>query len=166
MSFLPAYTREIDLLDAGSVFFMVYSVAMIVSRPFAGRWFDARGHNAVMYPSFMLFAIGFVLLSQAHHGIILLLAGVFMGIGFGTFASSGQAIAITLVEKHRIGVATATFLAIAEMGLGFGPFLLGFLVPVIGFRRMYLSLAGVVMAAMCFYYVLHGRRVKHGNTHI
>ena len=118
---------------------------MILSRPFAGRWFDVKGQNVVMYPSFVLFAIGFVLLSQAHHGIILLLAGVFMGIGFGTFVSGGQTIVITLVEKHRIGVASATFLAIAETGIGIGPFLIGFLVPVIGFRGMYLSLAGVVM---------------------
>ena len=166
MSFLPAYSREIELLDAGSVFFLVYSVAMIVSRPFAGRWFDVKGHNAVMYPSFLLFAIGFVLLSQAHHGLILLLAGVFMGIGFGTFASSGQAIAISVVEKHRIGVATATFLAIAETGIGFGPFLLGFLIPAIGFRGMYLSMAGVVILSMCFYYVLHGRHAKHGQTQL
>jgi hypothetical protein len=57
-----------------------------------------------------------------------------------------------------------TYLAIAEMGIGIGPFLLGFLAPVIGFRGVYVSIAGVAMAAMCGYYVLHGRQVKHGNT--
>ena len=164
IGFLSAYTKAIDLLDAGSVFFIVYSVAIIVSRPLAGRWFDANGENVVMYPSFVMFAIGLVILSQAHHGVILLLAAVFLGIGFGTFASSGQTIAIKLVQRHRMGVATSTFLAIAEMGIGMGPFLLGFLVPVIGFRGVYLSMAGVVMVSMCVYYFLHGRRVKHGNT--
>jgi MFS family permease len=164
ISFFSAYTKSIDLMNAGSVFFIVYSVATLISRPITGRWFDAKGENVVMYPTFVIFAIGLVILSQAHHGMILLLAGVFLGIGFGTFASSGQAIAIKLVENHRIGVATSTFLAIAEMGIGIGPFLLGFLVPVIGFRGVYVSMAGVVMLAMCGYYFLHGRQVKHGNT--
>lgn len=164
MSFLSAYTREINLLDAGSVFFIVYSVSIILSRPLVGHWFDAKGENFVMYPSFVLFAIGLVILSQANHDVVLLMAGVFLGVGFGTFASCGQAIAIKSVQGHRMGLATSTFLAIAEMGIGIGPFLLGFLVPVIGFRGVYFSVAGVVMAAMGVYYVLHGRGVKRGNA--
>lgn len=163
ISFLSVYTKSINLMNAGSMFFVVYSVATLISRPITGHWFDAKGENFVMYPTFVIFAIGLVILSQAHHGMILLLAGVFLGIGFGTFASSGQAIAIQSVQQHRIGVATSTFLAIAEMGIGIGPFLLGFLVPVIGFRGVYISMAGVAMAAMCGYYFLHGRQVKHEN---
>ena len=99
IGFLSAYTKAIELLGADSVFF-------IISRPLAGRWFDAKGENFVRYPSFGLFAIGLIILSQTHHGAVLLLAAVFLGIGFGICSSSGQTIAIQLVERHRIGVAT------------------------------------------------------------
>ena len=38
------------------------------------------------------------------------------------------------------------------------------LVPVIGFRGVYLSMAGVVLAAMGVYYFLHGRRGSRRNN--
>jgi MFS family permease len=163
ISFLSSYTKEINLIDAGSLFFIVYSAAMLISRPFIGRWFDANGENFVMYPSFLIFAIGLVILSQAHQGFILLVAGVFLGFGFGTFWSCGQAIAIKLSPDHRVGLATSTFYAIGETGIGIGPFFLGVLIPVIGFRGLYISMAGVVIISMCLYYFLHGRKAKHGE---
>lgn len=163
ISFLSSYAKEISLIDAGSFFFIVYSAAMLISRPFIGRWFDAKGENFVMYPSFLLFAIGLIILSQAHQGYILLLAGAFLGCGFGTFWSCGQAIAIKSSPSQRVGLATSTFYAIGETGIGIGPFFLGVLIPVIGFRELYIGMAGVVIVTMCLYYFLHGRRVKHGE---
>src|SRR3546814_20887548 len=77
ISFLSSYAKEISLIDAGSFFFIVYSAAMLISRPFIGRWFDAKGENFVMYQSFLLFAIGLIILSQALQVYILLLAVAF-----------------------------------------------------------------------------------------
>ncbi len=104
ISFLSSYVKEINLINAGSLFFIVYSIAILISRPLTGRWFDLKGENFVMYPSFLIFSFGLVILSQAHQGYILLLAGVCIGLGFGTFMSSGQAIAINLTANHRIGL--------------------------------------------------------------
>ncbi len=162
-SFLSSYVSEINLINAGSFFFIVYSVAILISRPLTGCWFDSKGENFVMYPSFLMFAIGMIILSQAHHSIILLLAAIFLGFGFGTFSSCVQAIAIKLVPNHRMGLATSTFLAISEMGIGIGPFFLGFLIPVVGFRGMYISMAIVVILAMFLYYFLNGRKVKSSS---
>ena len=163
ISFLAPYTREINLIDAGSAFYIVYSVVILISRPVTGRLFDAKGENCVMYPSFLLFAIGMILLSQVHYGFVLLLAGAFLGLGFGTFLSSGQAIAITVSPQHRMGLATATFFSLTDGGVGIGPFFLGFLVPVIGFRELYVIMAISTIATMCLYYFLHGCNVKHKN---
>lgn len=164
IGFLSIYTKEINLVGAGSFFFMVYSLSILISRPLIGRLFDSKGENFVMYPAFVLFAIGLVILSQAHQGFILLLSAVFLGIGFGTFASSGQTIAIKVSPAHRMGLATSTFLAIAEMGIGLGPYFLGLLLPVIGFRMLYLIMAIVVIIAMFGYYFVHGRKVKNAVT--
>jgi MFS family permease len=163
ISFLSTYTKEINLTYTGSFFFIVYSVAVLISRPLTGRWFDSKGENFVMYPSFILFAIGLIVLSQAHQGVILLLSAVLLGLGYGTFSSCGQAIAIKLSPAHRMGLATSTFLAIAEMGIGFGPYFLGFLIPTMGFSWMYISMAVVVIISMCLYYFLHGKSVENGE---
>lgn len=161
LSFLTSYTKEIDLMDAGSFFFIVYAVFILISRPFTGLWFDKKGENFVMYPSFVLFAIGLVILSQAQHGFFLLLAAAFVGLGFGTFMSSAQAISIKVSPRHRMGLATSTFFVFADGGIGIGPFLLGFLIPVIGFREVYVLVSIVVLLCSFLYYFLLGRKVKY-----
>ena len=164
ISFLAPYTREIDLVSAGSSFFIVYSIIILFSRPITGRLFDKKGENFVMYPAFLVFAIGMILLSQAHNNFILLAAGGLLGLGFGTFMSSGQAIAITLSPPHRVGLATSTFFSLTDGGVGIGPLFLGLLVPSIGFRGLYMLMAGGAIFSMFLYYLLHGRKKRQQES--
>lgn len=166
LTFITSYSQEIHLVDVASFFFVVYAVAILVSRPFTGRWFDTKGENFVMYPSFLLFAIGLIILSQAHLGYSLLLAGIFVGLGYGTFMSNAQAISIKVSPKHRMGLATSTYFIFTDLGVGIGPFILGSLIPVIGFRGLYMTMAIVVFACIFLYYFLHGRKAVHGTVNV
>lgn len=166
LSFLTSYSREINLADAASFFFVTYAGAILVSRPFTGRWFDRKGENIVMYPTFLLFAVGLLLLSQAHHGLILLLAGVFVGFGYGNFLSNAQAISVKVSPKQRMALATSTFFVFTDVGIGIGPFILGYFIPLFGFRALYLCMAMVVLACIIFYYFLHGRQASQGKAMI
>lgn len=100
LSFLNTYTAEINLVDAASFFFVMYAIFLLLSRPFTGQWFDRLGENAVIYPSLLLFGIGMFVLSQVNAGIVLLFAGAIIGIGFGTFQSSAQTVAINEAPRH------------------------------------------------------------------
>lgn len=161
LSFITSYATEINLVDIASFFFIFYAVSTLISRPFAGRWFDTKGENFVMYPAFLLFAIGLVILSQAQfQGYFILIAGIFVGFGYGTFMSSAQAIAIKRSPKHRIGLATSTYYIFLDGGIGVGPFLLGFLIPIIGFQGLYITMALVVLISSVLYYFLHGRNAS------
>lgn len=163
LSFLSSYTREIHLVDAGNFFFIVYAVFILISRPLTGLWFDKKGENFVMYPSFLLFALGLIILSQAYQDFLLLLAAALVGLGYGTFLSSAQAISVKVSPPHRMGLATSTFFSFIDGGIGVGPFLLGFMIPVIGLRGLYESLAIIVFACSFLYYFLHGRKAKDGE---
>jgi len=158
LSFMTTYAKEINLVDIGSFFFIVYAVLILVSRPFTGRWFDTKGENFVMYPAFLIFAIALFVLSQTHHGYALLVAGALTGLGYGTLSTSAQAISIKVSPKNRIGLATSTFYIFLDGGVGVGPFLLGFIVSSIGYRGMYLVLAIILFACIFLYYGLHGRK--------
>jgi MFS family permease len=162
LSFLTSYIREINLVGAGNFFFIVYAVFILISRPLTGLWFDRKGENFVMYPSFLLFAMGLIILSQAHQGFLLLLAGALVGLGYGTFLSSAQAICVKVSPRHRMGLATSTFFSFIDGGVGVGPFLLGFMIPVIGLRGLYEVMAIIVVACIFLYYFLHGRKAKEG----
>ncbi len=158
LTFLTSYAKEINLVDVGSFFFIVYAVFILVSRPFTGRWFDQKGENFVVYPSLLLFSIALLVLSQAHQGFTFLVAGALVGLGYGTFSSSAQAISIKVSPKDRIGLATSTWFIFLDGGIGVGPFIIGFLIPFIGFRGLYLCMAVVVFACLFLYYFMHGRK--------
>lgn len=163
LTFLNTYTQKIDLVAIGSLFFVVYSIFSLVSRPFTGRLFDTKGENWVVYPAFLLFAAGLFLLSEVHHGYVLLVAGALVGLGYGTFSASAQAISIKVSPQERMGLATSTFFIFVDAGIGVGPYLLGLFVPSIGYRGMYLSMAVLMFLSLFLYYFLHGSKQDSTN---
>ena len=69
---------------------------------------DARTENVVVYPAFIALIITFIILVFSYSGWMLLLAGIFLGIGYGNLSSSMQAIAIkchlliNMVLQHQL----------------------------------------------------------------
>lgn len=166
LSFINFYAIEIDLVQTASFFFIVYAGAVLVSRPFTGRLMDVKCANFIMYPAFVVFAAGMVLLSQASNSFTFLLAGVLIGLGFGNMQSVTQAIAVKLTPVTRMGLATSTFFIFLDAGLGFGPYLLGFVIPLTGYNTLYIILGVLVLATTILYYFLHGKKEKVVNANI
>lgn len=114
-----------------------------------------------MYPCYIFLAIGLYLLSQAQNGFLMLLSGAFVGLGYGTFMSNGQAVCVKLSPIHRMGIATSTYFVALDFGLGIGPFLLGFLRPLVGFSGIYMLSAIIALGCLGLYYLLYGRKSGH-----
>lgn len=160
LTFINFYAKELKLIEAASFFFIVYSIVVFISRPITGRLFDRKGANFVIYPSLLVFAGGMALLSQVHAGWTLLLAGAIIGLGYGNYTSSAQAVSIKVTPSNRLGLATSTFFICVDIGFGIGPYLLGFLIPYTGYRGLYLTMVGTIFLSMIFYYFLHGKKEK------
>lgn len=160
MSYLSFYAETINLVDAASYFFLVYAAIIIVSRPFTGKLMDTKGANLIVYPCFIVFAVGMYFFSQATAGWMLLLAAALIGFGYGNFNSIAQTVAVKVTPPHRFGLATATYFIFYDMGLGFGPYLLGFIVPITGYRSLFLIMVAVIIICIPLYYLLHGRKDK------
>jgi MFS family permease len=160
LSFINFYAIEINQVRAASFFFLVYSIAVLVSRPFTGRLMDVKGANYVMYPAFVLFTAGMLLLGSAHSSITLLVAGILIGLGFGNMQSCTQAIAVKLTPPQRMGLATSTFFIFLDAGLGFGPYLLGFFLPYSSYSTLYMILGVVVLVSSALYFLLHGKKER------
>ncbi len=158
ISFINVYAIELQLQDAASLFFIVYAIVLLFTRPLTGRLLDIKGDNIVIYPAIIFLTICLVLLSQARVGFVLLLAGAFLALGFGTLVSCGQAIAVKEAPKERVGLAVSTFYICLDGGVGIGPYLIGFIIPYVGFRGMYLILALFVFLTVILYYFLHGKK--------
>ncbi len=163
LSFIGFYAEFRDLIQAATFFFLVYSVAILVSRPFTGRLMDLKGANYVMYPAIFIFAVGLLLLSTAQNSLVFLIAAFLIGLGFGNVQSTTQAVAVKLTPPHRMGLATSTFFIFMDAGLGFGPYLLGYIISMTGYSELYAILSGVAAATLFLYYLLHGRKEHRAN---
>lgn len=163
MSFLSSYTEEIELVEAGGFFFIVYAIFVLLLRPFTGKWMDQKGANIIVYPCLIIFALGMLLFSQAQQGVTLLVAAALIGLGYGNFISTVQAIAIKVTPNDRLGLATSTYFISYESGLGVGPFLLGFLIPITGYRGLFLTMVFVILVSIFLYYILHGKKERVSN---
>jgi MFS family permease len=158
LSFVSVYANEIHLGSVSSLFFVVYAIVLLISRPFSGRWFDLKGPNIIVIPSIILFAIGMFTLSQTETGTSFLLSAALIGLGWGTLFPTFQTIAIQNAAPTRRGLATATFLSIFDTGIGLGSFLVGIIVAQLGFGSFYLLSSFYILIGIVLYYFLHIRK--------
>ena len=163
LSFLATYAAELQLMTAGTLFFVVYALSVTLARPVAGVMFDRKGEDFVMYPTYACLAIGLLLLSITTQNWEMLAAGVFVGLGYGTFMSNGQAICVKLVEEVRIGVAVSTYFVMLDLGLGVGPYLLGAFKEPLGFQGIYSAVGLGAIGCAVLYWLLYARRPKSAD---
>lgn len=156
--FLAGYAAEHGVASAASAFFVAFAAASLVARLFVGRLQDAFGDNIVIFPVFAADIIGNILLAQWPTTPGIILAGVAIGLGFGSLLPCLQAITVKSVPMSRVPVATASFFFLLDAGSGVGPVVLGFLYPFTGGSGMFLVCAGLVVLAVLTYTLVHGRR--------
>lgn len=159
-AFLASYAHIYHVTTAASFFFLVYAVAILVSRPISGKIYDSHGAPVVLYPALVCLMLGLVLLGMNWGTVSVLIAGMLMGLGFGNFQSITQTLAISLVPRSRYPQATSTFFIFFDLGVGIAPFLAGNLVELVGYAHIF-TLNGVLVALCIGYYTWLNRHLPH-----
>ena len=157
-AFIPVYARELNMVHSASFFFLFYAIIVFVTRPWAGKIFDVRGANYIAYPALVMAVLGFIVLGIAQSTVVFLLSGILLGVSIGNFQSTAQSASMKLVPKTRIGQATSTYFIFLDLGIGIGPYLLGTVVPLIGYQNLFFILAGICALCVPMYYYVHGKR--------
>ncbi len=150
-SFITAFADSRHLLSAASLFFIVFAVSMIAVRPWVGKWYDQKGPSSVIYPSFISFALGLVIVSFMDNQWVLWLSAVFIGMGYGSLFPCMQTLAIQSVSKQRMGHAISTFFALFDIGLAIGSVIMGLLIAYFDYQFTYLSCAVIVIVTLFIY---------------
>jgi len=159
LSFVSVYAENIGLVSVSGYFFVVYAIFMLMARPFAGKWFDRYGANKIVYPCIVLFAIGMIVLGMAQSEWMFLLSAALIGLGYGSMFPCLQTIAIQKAAPQRRGLATATFLSIFDIGIGFGSYIVGIIGDAIGLNTFYSLSSIYILIGIVFYYYLHGKMI-------
>ncbi|WP_237563669.1 MFS transporter [Halalkalibacter okhensis] len=168
LSFISVYAIEVGLEQVSGYFFLVFAVTMLVSRPYLGRLFDQRGAKIVILPSLIMYSIGFILLAFSQSAWLFLVAAGVIGIGYGSLMPLFLSLATESVAANRTGHATATFFTLYDSGVAAGSFILGLMVPWMGFSNLFFFLAAFVLVILVSFQFLNNRvevaKVKKVNV--
>lgn len=147
VTFLALYAHSLGIsIDRAGVFFTVYAMVLLVTRPIAGRIFDVRGPDIIVIPGLIITALSMIVLGLAESFSHFIITAVLLGIGFGAVQPSLQALTINLAPAERRGAANATFFSAFDLGISAGAVSLGIIASFFGYANMYLfsSLAAVI----------------------
>lgn len=149
-SFLPLYTAQ-KQIEGIEWYFLIYAIALMITRTFAGQVYDRKGHQAVFIPGTLLILAAMLLLSWLPNSTILFAAAGLYGLGFGTVQPALQAWSIEKTPINRRGMANATFFSFFDLGIGIGAMVFGQIGHLLGYSSIYKAAAFSVFVSMLLY---------------
>lgn len=159
-SFLPLYTAK-EHIGGIQWYFLLYAIALMATRTFAGQLYDRKGHQAVYIPGTMLILAAMLLLAWLPNSAILYTAACLYGLGFGTVQPALQAWSIEKVPLNRRGMANATFFSFFDLGIGTGAIVFGQIGYLFSYSSIYLAAAiSVFISMLLYFFFLYKDRLK------
>ncbi|MBS4224151.1 MFS transporter [Lederbergia citrea] len=149
-SFLPIYSVQKGIAGI-EWYFLLYAIALMLSRTFAGKIYDQKGHQAVFIPGALLILVSMILLAWLPNSMALYVAAILYGFGFGTVQPALQAWSVKEVQANRRGMANATFFSFFDLGVGIGAILFGQIAYLYGYSTIYSVAAISVLCSILLY---------------
>jgi MFS family permease len=149
-SFLPLYAFQKGIAGIQWYFF-IYAIALMLTRTFAGKIYDKRGHQAIFIPGAFLIIMAMILLSWLPNSFVLYVAAFLYGLGFGTIQPALQAWSVEKAPPNRRGMANATFFSFFDLGVGIGAIIFGQIGYWLGYQSIYITSAISVFISILLY---------------
>jgi predicted MFS family arabinose efflux permease len=155
-SFVAMWTEKNGLAPKG-LFFTVFSLTVLVFRPFLGRFADRTGPARVLPPLLALTAAAFAVLAVATTRPLLALSAFLFGAGFGNVYPVFAAHVTRHVAPERRGAAFGAILAAFDVGIGTGSIALGAVVGRAGFSAAYGCAAALAVLSVPAFVLVNRR---------
>jgi MFS family permease len=143
--FIAVFGKSIGIERVGT-FFLVFSLAAILTRFGTGDLSDRFGRKTVILPAALIIAANLFLISRIHSTPLLLATGFVGGIGQGLIFPALSTYIIDFMGRGNKGLAISLYNSFFDVGMGIGSPFFGWLSDIMGFRRMYVF-AGVFLLA-------------------
>nr|WP_295970225.1 MFS transporter [uncultured Bacillus sp.] len=158
-TFLPLYSLQKGVTGI-QLYFLLYALALMLTRTFAGKLYDKKGHRAVFIPGALFILIAMLLLSWLPNNLILFTAAILYGIGFGAIQPALQAWSVAQSPANRRGMANATFFSFFDLGIGMGAMIFGQIGHSFGYHVIYLASAFSILISLLSYVFFLIRETK------
>ena len=135
-SFVALYATANGVTPAG-IYFTVFAIVTMLTRPVSGQLGDRIGHVRVLIPCLTLIVVGYALLAVSGTRPWLLASAVVFGVGFGSAYPVFAAYVLERVESRRRGAAFGGILAAFDTGIGTGSIMMGWIIHRFGFKAAF-----------------------------
>jgi MFS family permease len=156
-AFLLVYAEERGI-SGGSLFFTVYALTMLMTRPTVGKLTDKYGFVKVCIPSILATATSLVMIGYAPNTLFLLLAAFVNAFGYGAVQPMLQSLCIKSVSPQRRGSAASTNFIFLDAATIIGPSVCGWVADMMGYTpAMWTVMTVPVLLAVIFIFLFRGR---------
>ncbi|MEK4027563.1 MFS transporter [Pseudobacillus sp. FSL P4-0506] len=152
-SFLPLYTAQKGI-GGIEMYFLIFALFLMITRTFAGRIYDRKGHIAIFLPGSFIIFIAMLLLAWLPNSTALFIAAALYGTGFGSVNPALQAWSVNQAPNNRKAMANATFFSFFDLGVGVGAVAFGQIAFLLSYKDIYLASAVSVFLSMLLYTIM------------
>ena len=152
--FIPIELNSMGAGVWGSVFFALFAVMIIISRPLVGKVYARYGSRFVIYPGVSLFIAGLTILGVVTTPIGIICTAPLLGLGYGAAQPAFQALAVQAAPIERAGVSTATYFLALDIAVGAGSVILALIANALGYQHLYQITAIVMIIALVLYHFI------------
>jgi MFS family permease len=160
-AFFPLYALRHGVSNPG-IFFAFVAITLILGRSLGGRILDMVEREKVIIPCIILVIISVVILTFSTTLPMFILVAIIFGTGWAFLYPSLVVYAVENSGSAR-GPAMGTFTALADLGAGIGPMIMGLILEWTNYSMMFffLTLIGVINF-LYFRYTIRNKRKKVG----
>lgn len=160
VTFLPLYALSRGV-DNFQWYYVLYTGMLLLTRVFAGKLYDKRGHVWTLIPGISFVFLAMVLMNFISSLWMLLCVAILFGLGFGSAQPTLQAWAVKEAPPERKGLANATFMSSLDLGIGSGAVIFGLIAQFWGYTGLYsVAAINVGTALVCYLIYLRRQSVK------
>jgi MFS family permease len=160
--FIAVFGNSVGIARVGT-FFLVFSLAAILTRFRLGDVSDRYGRKTVILPAALIIVANLFLIAQVRGLPLLIVTGFVGGIGQGLIFPALSTYIIDFLGRENKGLAISLYNSLFDVGMGIGSPVFGWVSDVAGYRWMYRVAAIFLLVATAVFMVkapaTEGRRV-------
>jgi MFS family permease len=161
-AFFPLYAIECGVKNPGH-FFSATALAIIASRILGGRFLDTCNKERIILAFISLSIVAMVMIAFSKTLPMFILAGLLQGIGVAFVNPAMMAYSFDYTGSSS-ATAVGTFQALMDFGIAVGPLAMGLLLPVTGYRAMFMCLALIYVISLCYFQFYVRKRKRLHST--
>ncbi len=135
-------------IDQIFLFYLCNAILASLSRPVAGKWFDQKGPAGLVILTITITIAGMWVLSFAHSNMMIAIAGVLFGIGFGSLIPTLQSWTLSMTPANRRGVANGMFFSSIDLGIGLSGLIFGVFAQYVELGTLFQISSGFIVLAL------------------